>query len=755
MNYRPLVLLAAFSLSAIILVLFAVWRRPYRLFIHLLLAGLSLSASAQNWSGILSANRAVDWSHAGLPATLPDGETTANPWTPPVRTQSGSTITPSGSSSTDLANISNALSSCTNGHYVQLGAGTFQIAGSLNLYQHSCTLRGSGPASTTIALSGSGIINIGLSAGGGSGALTSSSKFAAGSTSITINGVSGSAPAVGDIATLSQCDSSAGCSAPPADNGGLWVCGDDPSCMLEPSGNGPYAHQAQTFYVTSVSGSGPYTIGLNSPIYMPNWAFANNATLSWNDPNYYAVGVGLEDLTVYYNGISGSNNLIMMDNSYASWIKGIRTVGTGGVDTLDFNGNSHILVANNAFFPTLTFDGNIHYTLLQSQTSDSLVVNNMFVGGVPWAGQGGNTGDVYSYNLGRDVYTPFLMSTTFDHHAYSSFDLYEGNQVGNILHDDTWGTHDLDTDFRNYLSCYDAPYTTPGLASRAVAIDPYHRFMNVIGNALGTASECSSYEGNESASGVIYRIDTTDPLVASTLMRWGNVSVVSQSSDTPADSGIRFASSEVPSSLPSPNSSLSNPVPGSTSLPASFYMSATAHPSGGTGLNWWKVCQTWGTFPSSCSSYQTQPFPAAGPDVASGPYVNGHAHDIPASVAWQNLPIDTSFQKSYSVTGSSWSNGTETLTVSGLPTAGHIIGGFQLSGANSACNPSGNELLMTGSSSTTVQYALASNPGITCTGTMRFPDVRQFDERVYQADSASTSGSTTPAAPTGLVATVN
>lgn len=65
-----------------------------------------------------------------------------------------------------------------------------------------------------------------------------------------------------------------------------------------------------------------------------------------------------------------------------------------------------------------------------------------------------------------------------------------------------------------------------------------------------------------------------------------------------------------------------------------------------------------------------------------------------------------------------------------------------MSGINSACTSGatfgGNgEILMTGSSSTMVQYALASNPGVSCAGTMKFPDVRQFDERVYASDSGS------------------
>ena len=63
-----------------------------------------------------------------------------------------------------------------------------------------------------------------------------------------------------------------------------------------------------------------------------------------------------------------------------------------------------------------------------------------------------------------------------------------------------------------------------------------------------------------------------------------------------------------------------------------------------------------------------------------------------------------------------------------------------------------SEILMTGSTSTTVKYALTSNPGLSCAGNMLFPDVREFDERVYQADS--TVQSARPAPPTGLTVTV-
>ncbi len=54
-------------------------------------------------------------------------------------------------------------------------------------------------------------------------------------------------------------------------------------------------------------------------------------------------------------------------------------------------------------------------------------------------------------------------------------------------------------------------------------------------------------------------------------------------------------------------------------LPASFFMnSMTAHANGGTGLNWWKACKSWSSFPTSCASTSTPPMPPIGPDVTGG-----------------------------------------------------------------------------------------------------------------------------------------
>jgi hypothetical protein len=132
--------------------------------------------------------------------------------------------------------------------------------------------------------------------------------------------------------------------------------------------------------------------------------------------------------------------------------------------------------------------------------------------------------------------------------------------------------------------------------------------------------------------------------------------------------------------------------------------------------------------------------------------VNGTAYDVPAAIAFQNLPIDASYQQSFSITGSSWSSGTETLALSGLPSGSiHIMGGFQITGVPACNSPAAGEFVMTRSTATTISYALASNPGSCAGGTVEFPDVREFDERVYEDDPA---GGNPPAPPTNLSAVV-
>jgi hypothetical protein len=90
-----------------------------------------------------------------------------------------------------------------------------------------------------------------------------------------------------------------------------------------------------------------------------------------------------------------------------------------------------------------------------------------------------------------------------------------------------------------------------------------------------------------------------DPLVMSTLLRWGNYDQGTKQ--------IRWNASEIPSG---------NAVPSSQTLPASFFLAS--RPS------WWG----------------SMPWPAIGPDVTGGQDLSGHVFAIPALVCYNSTLKD-------------------------------------------------------------------------------------------------------------------
>lgn len=384
------------------------------------------------------------------------------------------------------------------------------------------------------------------------------------------------------------------------------------------------------------------------------------------------------------------------------------------------------------------------------KTSDNLILNNIGEFGFFDEGTGGQEGDVVAYNYSINGNAQYVQSSSFQHQSGSSLELHEGNDLGVLEDDDTWGTHNFNTQFRNYIRCWDPPFVTVG-SPRGILEDSFSRFANLIGNVVdggASAFGCTSYESTVSAPlsqqyefGFYSNTAPSDTLTQASAMLWGNCDAV--------NGACRFNSGEVPTSLSGNAAPYTNTVPGSHALPCSFFLSGytsttcTPHSSGGTGLNFWKVCTSWATFPTSCASSTLQPFPATGPDVTGGTYVNGTAYTNPAGIAWASLPVDTTYQGSYSITNSSWAAGVETLTVSGIPNAHHLMGKFQISGGS--CATSGTaELNIIASTGTTVSYVLASNPGSCSGGSFLFPDVRLFDERVFQNDPAGSPSAATP-----------
>jgi hypothetical protein len=209
----------------------------------------------------------------------------------------------------------------------------------------------------------------------------------------------------------------------------------------------------------------------------------------------------------------------------------------------------------------------------------------------------------------------------------------EGNQMPRMSDDDTFGTHNLNTFFRNNFNCYDPPWTG-GADYQALSFGAYARFENVIGNTLGSLDSagnpiCPAYSSTNSPYLLAINLgggdnNPFDNLTPLTLLRWGNYAICA--GDSHCNNVSNFDSKENPTSLTGAATAYNNLLSPSTTLPASFFVS-------GNTPSWFSVCTTWGAFPSSCSATQTAPFPAIGPDVTNGRADSaGHANDIPAAV---------------------------------------------------------------------------------------------------------------------------
>ena len=757
------------------------------------------------WSNILTRNRAIDWSNAGLPATFPDGETTPNPWTPPTRAQCGPALTPTGGN--DFPQVQAAMNgtltgftSCVPPYAVVLGPGNFTFSTQFSFLgfpmslgtRNYVTLRGSGPMSTKLTIAtGTNFQTGSCCQGAGAAALTSAAaNFTQGATTLLLQGATAS-PFAGAVARLFQCDNgflasshsplndgavsggnggTATCTGAAADTNSVFHCS-DPICNSNGNADSSRQQDQQTVVIvsaTNTSGSN-WTVTISPGLYLSDWTFAQGATLSWNTgPSNESIGVGVEDMTI----VPATNNTVTFGyGGYASWLKGVRMFSFNNGTMFKFAYCSHCLAVNNYWFENNPSSMQAGFTFGEQNdhAGDGLWLNNIITQGVVMDDGPDQQGNVVAYNYNRDSYnTDAYQSTIYEHAPGSQLMLRESNQWNRIGDDDVNGTHNFGTDFRNYQNCGDDPYFNPANGG-GIQYSSFARFYNSVGNVIGlyssaqTQTLCATYQG-QSDDGFVWNLNgnptVTDAtgLTVSSLMRWGNVSQVLQSTDTPANSGIRFVASEVPTSIPgSQNAIYQLAVPANHSLPCSFFLkgflstSCTFLPGGGTNLSWWKVCIAWTTFPSACTSYKIPPFPVIGPDVlAANGAPRNYVNDIPAAVAWKNLPVDTSLQSSFAVSSSSWSStngGTETLTVATMPIT-FPNGGFRFAtGINSACLPtsgisytgrSDNEIIITFSTTTQLQYALPGTSGPAsgaCNGTVLWPDVRQFDERIYSLDS--------------------
>ncbi|HWF90737.1 MAG TPA: hypothetical protein VN684_00565 [Terriglobales bacterium] len=592
-------------------------RRKFWLFPLILILIFVPCSYAQLWNGILSSNRAVDWSNAGIPGGVPSGS-----WA-----QCGSTIAAGASAAT----INSALASCSANHYVLLGAGTFNLSSGITFNGKSnIELRGAGADQTLLKFSGSVSCN-GLGASicidgsnsspnGEQHTASWTAGYAKGTTTLTLSSTSGIV-ANQTLLILDQLDDA-------SDTGGVFVCEQEGLCSNDGPGgaartdgspSGPRSQQ-QEVLVTGVSGN---QVTISPGLYMPNWRSSQSPGAFW--ATSYASQDGVQNLSVDSSASPNSESGVLLFGCNQCWVQGIRSIVPTRNHVWIYQ-SVHSDISNNYFYGTQNY-ASTSYGVEQFIGSDNLIENNIFQRvTAPMMNGGSTSGVVWGYNYTiNDYYDPvspnWLQPGMYLHAAGQDNMLFEGNISSGFIADNVHGTHNFITMFRNQSLGWEQGQSEAKTGQTdAVQAYAFSRYFNIIGNVLGKSGYDTGYmdaeqTGGASGNSSIYVLGwsgnggasdssccVNDPNVKSTIMLWGNYDTVNNAS--------RFLSSEVPSSL----SSFANAVPASQSLPNSFYRS--------TKPSWWG----------------SMPWPAIGPDVTGGNVagVGGHVYLIPAADCYLN-----------------------------------------------------------------------------------------------------------------------
>ena len=611
--------------------------------------------SGPPWSGILASSRAIDWSatNAGVEGGIPS------------RTLQCGTTIPAYTGTAQTINA--AIQNCTPGQFVLLGSGTFTLSDGIKFVaKDNVTLRGAGPDLTFLRFTGGyGCGGLGGDlcflneeppnwSGGPGNVANWTSGYSPGTTSITLgaNVIGSTKPAVGTLLILDQLDDDQAADADHQQQ--LWICQKVDVCSQAGGvGQGRSRRgQTQVVRVTSISPGGPdacpCTVTISPGLYMPNWNWRSGKNpQAWWSNHKPIEGSGVEDLSMDHTASNTVDAGTFIYNGRGIWLKNIRSINAKQKHVWMYQ-SVHTTVRDSYFYGTQNAASESYGTDTFTG-GDHLIENNIFDHiASPMVNEGGQ-GTVHAYNYSVDDYytaggtaPQWQQASSYQHAIGNAFLLWEGNDGIALTADDLHGVSDFITGFRNYWNGRDPlGGSDPQLGGKtqqtnAIQLEAYSRYYNVIGNILGTVGYHSNYEwatsdpggagdagennlsiyslGYSATEGTKYPSIANDLLVKRTLFRWGNYDVVS--------GAPRWEPAEVPSGTEcnSPPAGIvyCNQVPGSQTLPNSFYLSAK--PS-------WFGAVAW---------------PPIGPAVTGGNVtgVGGHVYKIPARLCWESLALD-------------------------------------------------------------------------------------------------------------------
>jgi len=598
--------------------------RPAPAILLVLLVSPALAATP--WSGMLDPSRAIDWTSAGF--TIPNYAN--NCTTQPQLTANDSTAAAANGTA-----IQNALASCDATHnVVNLPSGIFYVAGFNYGAQGKQVLRGAGPNATYLYMTtNNGCGGLGgaicmeaanWNYAGGAAVLPPSgtqqcqwtSGYPQGTTTITLSNCPGGPPSVNQMLILDQANDT-------SDTGGIYMCdGSTSNCTYEGVRNtggrviNGIAHsELQIVYVTGATspGNGSYSVTISPGIYFTNIRTSQNPGAWWAG---FVQNDGIENLTLdYTNSSAGPTDIagVTMFSCYQCWMKNVRNIDASRAAVELYQAAFGVI--RDSYFYGARSHAQTSYNIEGDTSSGFLIENNiMQQPTTTLLFSYSSAGNVADYNFSVDnIFGDGTWTWGMDpsHATGNNFNLMEGNNTYWIDADNASGPGDQATAFRNLLSGLNPGHPNGSTPFTLAALD---RDWNLIGNVLGTPGYHTQYEeyatsmNTFSGAGVqsVYNLGAggtggvcslappqstlCDPLVVSTLMRWGNY-------DT-ATSGVTWDSTEAsPAAVPYVNANFTSSYFDSLAhtLPASLYY--TTRPS------WWPTTKVW---------------PPIGPDVSSG-----------------------------------------------------------------------------------------------------------------------------------------
>lgn len=601
----------------------------------------SAPSFGQAWSGILAPARATDWSYAGIPGGIPSGS-----WSNCTTTACNTAF-----SSPTVANVISACAGAPNNTVVRIPAGSYTWSSSVYCNRGNVALRGAGSTQTTINLgSGANILMGGQGTGGqgawptGVGTTNWTGGLTQGSTVLTVGSTSGMS--AGQTVILTQQN------APYVYTTGVeGPCTSGNSCGVNVSaktfnGSSTWAQMQLASIVSVNSGANQITIAA------PGAAITYQSSLSpvvfyWNTP-HNAQYAGIENMTVNANN---NDHVLSLPFCDYCWVQNVAITNAFNRGNIFFYFGYRDEAINNYLGGDTSTGHPTQYGIELLETTFALIQNNITVDVTTPVITEGSYGTVLGYNYMRRTVVDNEFGALVTHLAHAFMQLWEGNVVGMMLYDTSWGSSSHMTTFRDYANGNDPKATNYRIP---LSIQSHNEYNNVIGNVLGDPTHHTTYVcdiSNDGASdtfiydlgiwdGCISGTTTNyDATVESSLVRWGNWDAVTYNASGSGHHGTRWCTGSGTGSSGSdaynnactasetanadPNyPGLSSP---STTLPASFYLSAKP--------GWFTT--PWGT----------PVYPAIGPDVTCSTNcstnTSNHAALTPAQLCYNNTAKDS------------------------------------------------------------------------------------------------------------------